>query len=355
VAGLGVQWSELTNELIYPIEDNISRNFVNLIPFAMIRKNFSKAENLRFFYRTNTNPPSISQLQNVIDNSNPLQLQIGNSDLEQEVKHRLSLRYNKTNTEKSSIFYAMLSADLRQNYIGNSTFIARKDTLLADGIVLGRGGQLITPVNLKGYFRANGFMTYGMPIKKLKTNLNFNISASYTTQPGLIQEIENVANTATAGIGITLSSNISEKVDFTLTSMSNINNSTNTANGFATTQYFNQTSTGVLNLILGEHWIFRTDLIHNYYDGLSDGFNQNYFLWNVSFGRKFLKDNRGDLRFKVYDLLNQNTSISRNVTPAYIEDIQTVVLQRYVMVIFTYDIRHFGEAPKREARRTSRW
>ena len=355
VAGLGVQWSELTNELIYPIEDNISRNFVNLIPFAMIRKNFSKSENLRFFYRTNTNPPSISQLQNVIDNSNPLQLQIGNSDLEQEVKHRLSLRYNKTNTEKSSIFYAMLSADLRQNYIGNSTFIARKDTLLADGIVLGRGGQLITPVNLKGYFRANGFMTYGMPIKKLKTNLNFNISASYTTQPGLIQEIENVANTATAGIGITLSSNISEKVDFTLTSMSNINNSTNTANGFATTQYFNQTSTGVLNLILGEHWIFRTDLIHNYYDGLSDGFNQNYFLWNVSFGRKFLKDNRGDLRFKVYDLLNQNTSISRNVTPAYIEDIQTVVLQRYVMVIFTYDIRHFGEAPKREARRTSRW
>ena len=65
-----------------------------------------------------------------------------------------------------------------------------------------------------------------------------------------------------------------------------------------------------MNLILGEHWVFRTDLIHNYYDGLSDGFNQNYFLWNVSLGRKFLKDNRGDLRFKVYDLLNQNTQIS---------------------------------------------
>jgi hypothetical protein len=350
VAGLGVQWSELTNELIYPTVDNISRTFVNLIPFAMVRKNFSKSENLRFFYRVNTNPPSISQLQNVIDNSNPLKLEMGNSDLEQQVQHRLSLRYNKTNTEKSSIFYATVSADLRENYIGNSTFVARQDTLLADGIVLGRGGQLIMPANLKGYFNLNGFVTYGFPIKPLKTNLNFNISAGYNTQPGLISGIENFSNTATAGIGITLSSNISEKVDFTLTSMSNINQSTNTANGFATTQYFNQISTGTLNLILVEHWVFQTDLVHNYYDGLSDGFNQNYFLWNISIGRKFLKDNRGDLRFKVYDLLNQNTSISRNITPAYIEDVQTVVLQRYIMAIFTYDIRNFGEAPKEEER-----
>jgi hypothetical protein len=350
VAGLGVQWSELTNELIYPTVDNISRTFVNLIPFAMVRKNFSKSENLRLFYRVNTNPPSISQLQNVIDNSNPLKLEMGNPDLEQQVQHRLSLRYNKTNTEKSSIFYATVSADLRENYIGNSTFVARQDTLLADGIVLGRGGQLIMPANLKGYFNLNGFVTYGFPIKPLKTNLNFNISAGYNTQPGLISGIENFSNTATAGIGITLSSNISEKVDFTLTSMSNINQSTNTANGFATTQYFNQISTGTLNLILVEHWVFQTDLVHNYYDGLSDGFNQNYFLWNISIGRKFLKDNRGDLRFKVYDLLNQNMSISRNITPAYIEDVQTVVLQRYIMAIFTYDIRNFGEAPKEEER-----
>jgi hypothetical protein len=350
VAGLGVQWSELTNELIYPTVDNISRTFVNLIPFAMVRKNFSKSENLRLFYRVNTNPPSISQLQNVIDNSNPLKLEMGNPDLEQQVQHRLSLRYNKTNTGKSSIFYATVSADLRENYIGNSTFVARQDTLLADGIVLGRGGQLIMPANLKGYFNLNGFVTYGFPIKPLKTNLNFNISAGYNTQPGLISGIENFSNTATAGIGITLSSNISEKVDFTLTSMSNINQSTNTANGFATTQYFNQISTGTLNLILVEHWVFQTDLVHNYYDGLSDGFNQNYFLWNISIGRKFLKDNRGDLRFKVYDLLNQNTSISRNITPAYIEDVQTVVLQRYIMAIFTYDIRNFGEAPKEEER-----
>lgn len=351
VAGLGVQWSELNNDLVYPLVDNISRSFVNLIPFAMFRKNFSRSENLRFFYRANTNPPSISQLQNVIDNSNPLKLQTGNPDLEQEVQHRLSLRYNKTNTAKSSIFYAMFSLDLRNNYIGDNTFVAQQDTLLADGIVLGRGGQLVTPSNQKGYFRTNAFVTYGIPIKAIKTNLNFNISGSYTKTPGIINDIENLSNTATAGLGVTLSSNINKNVDFTITSMSNINNATNTADNFATTQYFNQVSTASLNLILGEHWVVRNDVVHNYYNGLSDGFNQNYLLWNVSIGRKFLKDNRGDLRFKMYDVLNQNTSISRTITPAYIEDIQTVVLQRYVMAIFTYDIRHFGEAPKQEERK----
>ncbi len=355
VAGMGFQWSNLNNNLVYPVADNVSRNFFNLVPFAMMRYNISRSENVRFFYRANTSVPSISQLQNVIDNSDPLRLETGNPDLEQQVQHRLNLRYNKTNSEKSRIFYAMLSADFRENYIANNTFIARQDTLLADGILLGRNGQLISPINMKGYFRTNGFITYGIPLKKLKSNLNFNISGSFTKEPGLINEVENIANTSTAGIGVTLSSNISEKVDFTITSMTNLNNSVNTAQGFANTQYINQATTASLNLIMGEYWVFNTQAAHNYYDGLTDGFNQNYILWNMSVGRKFLKDNRGDFRLTVFDLLNQNTSISRTVTAAYIEDVQTVVLNRYVMATFTYNIRHFGEAPEREERGGEFW
>jgi hypothetical protein len=133
--------------------------------------------------------------------------------------------------------------------------------------------------------------------------------------------------------------------------MTNLNNSTNTAQGFANTQYLNQATTASLNLILGEDWVFNTQAAHNYYDGLTDGFNQNFILWNMSIGRKFLKDNRGDFRLTVFDLLNQNTSISRTVTAAYIEDVQTVVLNRYVMATFTYNIRHFGEAPQQEEKR----
>lgn len=355
VAGLGFQWSQLNNDLTYPVEDKTTRSFFNLIPFAMMRYNISRSENLRFFYRTNTDAPSITQLQNVIDNSDPLRLETGNPDLEQQVQHRLSLRYNKTNSEKSTIFYAMLAADFRENYIANSTFVASEDTLLADGILLGQNGQLISPVNMEGYFRTNGFVTYGIPLKKLKSNLNFNISGSFTKQPGIINDIENIATTTTGGIGATLSSNISENVDFTITSMTNLNQAINSAEGFATTQYINQATTAGLNLIFGKHWVFNTEAAHNYYDGLTDGFNQNYILWNMSVGRKFLKDNRGDFRLTVYDLLNQNTSISRTITAAYIEDVETVVLQRYVMATFTYNIRHFGKAPQQEEKRKGPW
>ncbi len=348
VAGVGFQWSELTNALLYPFVDDINRSFFNIVPFAMARYRISKTENLRFFYRVNTNPPSITQLQNVIDNSNPLQLTTGNPNLDQEVRHRLNFRYNKTNTEKSSIFYAALNGEYRQDFIGNNVFIANIDTMITQEITLAKGGQLTKPLNFSNYWKTNAFVTYGFPIKAIKSNLNFNLSGAYTSQPGLVNNVENLSNTTTAGIGITLSSNISEKVDFTITSTSNINNSTNTAENFVNTQYFNQVTTGTLNLIFGKNWVFRTEVAHNYYDGLTDGFNQNYVLWNMSLGKKFLKDNRGDLRLTVFDLLNQNTSISRNITNAYIEDIETVVLQRYLMLTFTYDIRHFGKAPEKK-------
>ncbi len=350
VAGVGFQWSELTNKLIYPFEDNTNRSFFNLIPFAMAKYRFSKTENLRFYYRANTNPPSITQLQKVINNSNPLQLTTGNPDLEQAVQHQLSFRYNKTNTAKSSIFYAAFNTEFHQNHIANNTFIANRDTMITSEITLGRGGQLIQPINLAGYFKTSTFLTYGFPVKAIKSNLNFNFSGIYVSAPGLVNDIENQSNTATAGIGVTLSSNISEKVDFTLTSTSNINNSTNTADGFVNTQYFNQVTSGTLNLIFGNNWVFKTEVAHNYYDGLTDGFNQNYVLWNMSLGKKFLKNERGDLRLTVFDLLNQNTSISRNITNAYIEDIETIVLQRYLMLTFTYDIRHFGKAPEKKER-----
>jgi hypothetical protein len=274
-------------------------------------------------------------------------LTTGNPNLDQEVRHRINFRYNKTNTEKSSIFYAALNGEYRQDYIGNNTFIANVDTMITNEITLAKGGQLIRPINFGNYWATNAFVTYGFPIKAIKSNLNFNLSGGYVSQPGLVNDIENTSNTATARIGITLSSNISEKIDFTITSTSNINNSTNTAADFVTTQYFNQVTTGTLNLIFGNDWVFRTEVAHNYYDGLTDGFNQNYVLWNMSLGKKFLKNNRGDLRLTVFDLLNQNTSISRNVTNAYIEDIETVVLQRYLMLTFTYDIRHFGKAPEK--------
>jgi len=44
----------------------------------------------------------------------------------------------------------------------------------------------------------------------------------------------------------------------------------------------------------------------------------------------------------VFDLLNQNNSITRNTGSGYIEDLQTNVLQRYFLLNFTYNLRNWS-------------
>ena len=96
-----------------------------------------------------------------------------------------------------------------------------------------------------------------------------------------------------------------------------------------------------MNLIFLKQAVFSTELNHQYYQGLSAGYNPNFLLWNAGLGYKFLKNQQGELRFSVFDMLGQNQSITRNITEIYIEDIQSNLLQRYFMLTFTYNIKVF--------------
>jgi hypothetical protein len=64
-------------------------------------------------------------------------------------------------------------------------------------------------------------------------------------------------------------------------------------------------------------------------------------------GKKFLKDQKGELKLSVFDLLKQNTSITRTTTELYVEDVRNDVLQQYFMLTFTYKLKNFGTPPKR--------
>ncbi|MCB0562009.1 MAG: TonB-dependent receptor [Lewinellaceae bacterium] len=347
-ANLRYQWAQLEGDQVFPVADQLSRNFYNLVPGAFFRYQFSKQENLRVGYRASTNPPSISQLQEAIDNSNPLQIRVGNPELNQNYQHRLFARYSLTNTEKSTVFYAMLSGQYSDNYIANHTFTAAQDTTIAEGVILQQGAQLIRPVNLDGYRNVRSFITYGLPVPLLRSNLNINLSADYTRQPGQVNGELNYANNTTFGAGLVLSSNISERVDFTLSSRSSFSTAENSLSTRLNTQYFSQNSSLLINLIIADGFVFRTTLDHQLYSGLSEGFDQNYWLWNMGVAKKLFKNQRGEVQLSVFDLLKQNTSIQRNITEAYIEDVQTEVLQQYAMLTFTYQIRNFGSAPERQ-------
>ena len=95
-------------------------------------------------------------------------------------------------------------------------YTATKDSALSSTVVLFKGSQISKPVNMNGYISARSFFTFGMPIKFLKSNLNWNAGISYAKQPGLINNVSNISNSYNYNFGAVLSSNISEYIDFNL-------------------------------------------------------------------------------------------------------------------------------------------
>ncbi|MES2730908.1 MAG: outer membrane beta-barrel protein, partial [Bacteroidota bacterium] len=339
--GANYQWAQMKNDQLLPRPFDLTRSFYNVLPTAVLRYKFSDKQNLNITYRASTNQPSVNQLQNVINNANPIQLSTGNPDLKQTYQHNLSFRYNVANTEKSRTSFASLSGSYANDYVVNSVYIAERDSVLNGGIDLKKGSQLSRPVNADGYWTLRSFATYGVPIKLLKSNLNFNASLNYTHSPGFINNQLNYSDAQTLGLGVILSSNISDKLDFTLSSTSSLNRSQNTLQSKLNNRYFNQNSRLSLNWIFWKGFVYQTSLNHQINTGLSSGYNQSFLLWNMSIGKKFLKNQQGELKLSVYDLLKQNNSIQRNINVAYIEDVQTQVLQRYFMLTFTYNLRNF--------------
>ena len=340
MVGGGYQFATLTADQTFPYAYALKKEYQNFLPSAMMRINFSSKKNLRIMYRTQTTQPSIDQLQNVLNNSNPIQLSLGNPDLKQNYENSLFLRYSSSNTDKASSFFAMIAGTYTNDYIASSTFTATNDTV-RNGIFLARGTQLTQPVNLSGYTSLRSFITYGFPVSAIKSNLNVNANANFTRTPGMVNDLKNYSNLQAYGAGISLSSNISKNVDFSISTNANYNIVENTINTQSNTEYYSQNSRLKLNLIFLKNVVFSTDLNHQFYKGLSAGYDQNYLLWNAGLGYKFLKEKQAEIRLTVNDILEQNTSITRNTTETYIEDVQTNLLQRYFMLTFTYNIKVF--------------
>lgn len=340
--GSDYQYATLQGTQVFPSNYNLSKTFSNILPNAWLNYSFTKTKNLRMVYRASTNIPSVSQLQNVIDNSNTLLLRTGNTDLKQSYQHFTMMRYGSTNSTKATTFNFMFFGRFTQDYIANQTIIPTKDTLLSDGWKLNSGSQLTRPINMDGYININSFLSYGMPLKGLKTNLNLDAGVNYNRTPGMINQFTNFANNYGLNAGVVLSSNISENFDFTLAYNGSYNVVKNTLQKQLNNNYYSQNTSLRLNYVFLDGFVLNTSVNHQLYSGLSQGFNQNYLLWNAGLGYKFLKDRSLDVRVNMYDILNQNRAITRTITETYIEDSRTNILQRYLMLNVTYTIRKFG-------------
>ena len=285
---------------------------------------------MRIFYNGRTSQPSADQLQPVIDNTNPLLIRTGNPYLKQQFSHSFRFMYNSFDMFSQKIIFATVSGSFTENDIQNST------------TVLQNGAQIIKPVNLSGTYNINGFFNYGFPIKKPKSNLNLMANVSRNQTQTLINSLSNYTRNTNLGGTISWTTNIKEGFDMNFSSNSNLTMARYTLQPTQNGDFFTQTVSAEATVYSKSGWVLSTDFDYIYNTGRSAGYNTSIPLWNASLSKQMLKNKAGELKIYMFDLLNQNISISRNVTGNTIQDLQTKVLKRYFMISFTYNLRKFG-------------
>jgi hypothetical protein len=338
-----IQHAKLDNSQLFPAPFELERTFQSFLPTVRFDYKFSQFTNMEIDYDTDVDAPSVQQLQTAINNSNPLQLRTGNPNLNQSYSNRLRFRFRTRNPDTDRSWFVFAQSRLVANSISNSSFIAEQATELPGGIILEKGSQLFRPVNLNGFQDFRSWVSYGMPLGFVKSNLNVYGGFSYNKRPGQVNNELSFNNSNRISTGFSISSNISDKIDFNVSTRLSWNNITNTLNPALNNEFFNQGTRFNLSWIIWEGLIYRLDLNHQINSGLSAGFDNEFLLMNMSIGKKIFKNQRGEIALNVYDLLGQNANVRRNVTDIYIEDRENNVLSRYLMLTFSYNLRRFSK------------
>ncbi len=308
----------------------ILQKTTNLFPTASFNYQFQRSRSLRISYRGRTNQPTASQLQDVIDYTNYPYLTKGNPALTQEFAHSVLLSYNFFDIMKFRNVFAFVTYNVTQNKIVNAI------QNLPGGV------QLTMPVNMNGVYNVTGNFNIGFPIKQMRGgNFNTTTRVGYSQDASLIDRAKNLTRNLSLGEDLRLSYN-KDKLDLGAAASISYNQVKYTVQQRNNTAYFTHVYSADATYTLPKNFIFSTDIDWTFNTGRTDGFNQNYAIWNASFARQVFKNKRGELKASVNDILNQNKSVYRTVSDNYVQDVQNNVIKRYFMLTFTYNINRMG-------------
>ncbi len=314
------------------LNSTLNREFFNLLPNASLTYNFAQRHTLRAFYRSRINAPSVSQLQPVVDNSNPLSIRVGNPDLKPEYTNTLSLNYNHFDPATFKSLIASINLNQTSRRIVNSQSFDRT------------GVQTTRPVNANGFWSANGFLSVGRPIARPKANLSLTTNLGYSRSIGFVNGEENRARNLSAGQGVNLNTTYNETIEVNIGANVTYQTADYSLQPKQNTQFWTQSLTADIYYRLPGRLVLTSDVSYYANTGRSAGYNQRFTLWNAGLSRQLFKQNQGEIKLQVYDLLNQNQSVVRNTGDTYVEDVRSLVLKRYVLVSFIYNLRQFGAA-----------
>lgn len=327
--GMGFQLTNLENRSLTPLngkDTTIHQRFTNLFPTANFSYAFNRSKNLKISYRGRTNTPSVTQLQNIPDVSDPLVIRTGNPSLKQEFVNNININYNAFALESQRFFSFNINATYTANKIVNSI-----DSLNAVTVVY-------KPENMNGSFAGSAMASLSFPIEKVDgLNVNVTNMLYVNRDASLVFHKKNF----TTFLQLNPSAGISyskEKFDASLSAAINYNTVKYNFKSGINNSYFNHNYSADFTYRFKSRLYVLTDVDYYINSGRTAGYNQDVLLWNMSVAKKFLQTNTLEIRFTVYDILKQNNGINRFIGDNYFEDARANVVPRFFMLTASYNL-----------------
>lgn len=337
------QNERLLGDQTYPVASNLDRSFFSILPEIELEYEIDDVLDLDLDYQTNTSTPSVSQLQGVINNTNPLFLSSGNPELEPSYSHSIRLRARRGNRGEGRMMFGFVNLNYERSPIGTASILAVQDTMLAQGVLLQQGAQFSYPVNLDNAgINVRSFLGIGTPFSLLKSNLNFRGGLTYSHTPGLINGIVNMATQYAYSGNLTIASNVSERLDFNVSYGTNYTIASNSFYKQLDENFFRHDAGFRFTWLPAGGLVIESSLTYNDYLGLDEELYPTTFIMNAGLGYKFMHQDAVEVKLVVGDIFNQETGIRRSITELYVEDSRTQVLGRYILLNLSYKFRDFG-------------
>jgi len=324
----------------FPLNFENTYRFNAILPSFEITYRFSEFKNLRAEYSTRAQIPSIAQLQNTIDFSNPQFLRTGNPNLNKVLVNELRVRYFITNPVAGSFNAYTLNINYSIDNIGNNVIQITRDTILFGNVYVNRGTQFSYPVNVGNAFSVNTGFLYSFKIETISSNLAFSTDLSYSRSPNLINGKENITQQIFFNENISLSSNRTE-FDYRINYSPGFTYSHNSLNKNISKYLTHRIGLNFRGNIYDE--LFLSTQLNYFYNPRSASNEKSSTIWNVGTGYRFLNDKRAEIKFEVIDVLNQRKQLVRLLREDYYEDRYTQLLDRFFILTFTYNLRAFKQ------------
>jgi Outer membrane protein beta-barrel family/Carboxypeptidase regulatory-like domain len=323
--GANLQYSELISKL----KDSafrIFQSFENVLPSANFMYSFAKTKTLRLDYNTSTKQPTSSQLQPVTDISDPLNIRVGNPSLKQEFAHNASIQFFSASPLEQKNLMVMVNASATQNAIVNS------DNINAQGI------RTTHPVNASGVYNIFGIVDWGFRVKKLKTRFTLGGNVFLTNNINFVNGSRNNIYNRSYTPRASIDYSYKDKLDITAEARVSYNTVNYSLQSALNNNYWQQEYSVEVNATLPFGMGINSDIAYTANTGRATGFNTYFAKWNAAITKQVFKNKKGEIKFGVNDILNQNVGISRTTNQNYVEDVTYTTLKRYFMVGFTYSL-----------------